>query len=117
MVATAFIFVFSLAVIVAQAGHWNMVLTSRDRTTATHLAEETMESAMAMRYDDLVDTAFPDLAYGTIPSFPNFRREVQIVENTGVKTITVIVSWRKADRAKRPVMLTTTITQRPESAS
>ncbi len=118
MVATAFIAVFSMAVIVAQAGHWNLVLASQDKTMATHLAEEMIELTMAMRFEELVQANFPEEDYGDIPNFSDFRREVVITPTAAdLCNIAVIVSWRKADRADQPVIMVTTVTQRPESAT
>lgn len=120
LVATAFIGVISIAVITAQAGHTHMVDTSRKRTIATQLAEEAMESAIAMRFDDLAALDLREEGYGEIPNFPDFRRTMDVTidpTNSDLVEVTVTVFWRTAEIAENPVVLGMAVTHKPETAT
>jgi len=122
LVAMGFITIVALSVFTAQAGHFNMVLNSRDRTIATQLAEESLENLMSLRYDDLEVGVFTEpygLGSDSIPNFPDFRRVLTITKNLVNDQIfeaTVSVFWPRAERANSPVVMHTSIVQRPESA-
>src|SRR5437016_2881263 len=69
---------------------------SKDLTTATTLAQDKIAVVQRLGYAN-ADTAVGIEAYGTITNYGDYKRVTSVSPNTpatGIKTVTVTVSWR-----------------------
>lgn len=85
-------------------------LAARQITTATILAQATLEDIQRLGYV-AADSAAATSDYGSIPNFEAYKRVTTISSNTpdiGMKTATITVSW-KGDQ--RSLSLSTILTE------
>ena len=77
---------------------------SKNHTAAVQLAEEAIERKLRENFDTVSGETNN---YGTIPSYPNFRRTVTITTiDTDNKRITAAVSWKILHLNSKPIVLT-----------
>ncbi|GIX47669.1 MAG: hypothetical protein KatS3mg131_1880 [Candidatus Tectimicrobiota bacterium] len=71
---------------------------SKQLTVATTLAEERLEAMHREPFANLTAERFPLEDYGTLPGYPQFRRQVTFVDPgpvPGTRVVVVTVSWRQ----------------------
>jgi prepilin-type N-terminal cleavage/methylation domain-containing protein len=112
MVALVLLSVALLGIAAAFAPGRMAIQAGDQSTTAVFLARQVVEDMRNRAYDadsdEITGGNFPNLAYGSISGYPNFRRTVTIADDvpeTGTKTVTVAVFYRDDSGAERSVTL------------
>jgi type IV pilus assembly protein PilV len=89
---------------------------SQKLTTATTLAQETMEVVTSTPYANITPARWPPEGYNTIPGYPQFSREVTVSADTpfvNTKTVVITVSWPRGQRLSPYTVAIQTIVNRP----